>query len=181
MSKSSITTSSYHQLDNYQVSTLLYQFINQQVLPESGVEQESFWAGLEGYLNEFIPTNRALLAKRKQLQSQINDWHQANPQAIEPQAYQQFLRDINYIVDEPQHVSLDTAKVDRELALLAGPQLVVPVMNARYALNAANARWGSLYDALYGTNALEQSGDMAQVLAITLCVVPLLLLTVEHC
>jgi malate synthase len=161
MSKSSITTSSYHQLDNYQVSTLLYQFINQQVLPESGVEQESFWAGLEGYLNEFIPTNRALLAKRKQLQSQINDWHQANPQAIEPQAYQQFLRDINYIVDEPQHVSLDTAKVDRELALLAGPQLVVPVMNARYALNAANARWGSLYDALYGTNALEQSGDMA--------------------
>ncbi|GAD03165.1 malate synthase G [Agarivorans albus] len=161
MSKPTNNASSYHQLEHYQVSNLLYQFINQDVLPNSGVEQDGFWSGLEAYLDHFITKNQDLLAKRDSLQSQIDQWHQQHPAPIDAQVYQQFLQDINYLVKAPEQVSLATSKVDRELALLAGPQLVVPVMNARYALNAANARWGSLYDALYGTDVIEQSGELA--------------------
>ncbi|MDO6684533.1 MULTISPECIES: malate synthase G [unclassified Agarivorans] len=160
MTKPTTAASSYHKLEHFQVSNLLYQFINQDVLPETGVDQASFWSSLESYLQHFIPKNKSLLVKREQLQAQIDQWHQQHPSPFDANLYQQFLSDIAYLVDAPENVTLSTSKVDRELALLAGPQLVVPVMNARYALNAANARWGSLYDALYGTDAIDQSGEL---------------------
>ncbi|WP_432454112.1 malate synthase G [Agarivorans sp. QJM3NY_29] len=153
--------SNYLPLEHFKVSNLLYQFINQQVLPGTGVEQADFWPKLEQYLQQFIPRNRQLLSKREHLQSQIDLWHQQHPAPIDAESYQHFLKDIGYLVEVPQAVSLDTNKVDPELAVLAGPQLVVPVMNARYALNAANARWGSLYDALYGTDVISQEGTLA--------------------
>ncbi|UPW17658.1 malate synthase G [Agarivorans sp. TSD2052] len=161
MSKLTNKESNYLPLKHFQVSSLLYQFINQDVLPGTGVNEAAFWSDLESYLLQFTPNNKILLAKRDALQAQIDQWHAQHPAPFSADVYQQFLRSIGYLVEQPTHVSLDTSKVDRELALLAGPQLVVPVMNARYALNAANARWGSLYDALYGTDVLDQSGELA--------------------
>ena len=142
-----------------QVATCLHQFIEREVLPGTGIEPATFWKGVAAIVHDLAPKNAALLAERDRLQSELDAWHRAHPGPIrEPRAYRAFLQKIGYLVPAPKRVKIRTANVDDELARQAGPQLVVPVTNARYALNAANARWGSLYDALYGTDALPEDG-----------------------
>ena len=140
------------------VAPVLAEFIEARALPGTGVDPAAFWEGLSALVHEMGPRNRALLARREQLQSQIDDWHIAQGGAEhDPEDYETFLREIGYLVPEGPDFVVETPATDPEIAKVAGPQLVVPVTNARFALNAANARWGSLYDALYGTDAL---GDL---------------------
>ena len=142
-----------------QVAAPLARFIDDEVLPGTGVDPAAFWSGFDAIAHDLAPKNRALLAERDRLQAAIDDWHRAHPGPIaDMTAYRGFLRDIGYLVPVPERVEATTANVDAELAQQAGPQLVVPITNARYALNAANARWGSLYDALYGTDAIPEAG-----------------------
>ena len=139
------------------VDAQLEAFVNEQVLPGTGVDPAAFWRGFDAIVHELGPKNAALLAERDRLQAELDAWHKANPGPItKPAAYRAFLEKIGYLVPSPKRVKVTTANVDAELALQAGPQLVVPITNARYALNAANARWGSLYDALYGTDVLSE-------------------------
>ncbi|GAA3870756.1 malate synthase G [Celeribacter arenosi] len=141
-----------------QVDQQLADFIENEALDGIGVEKDAFWRGLAGLVGDFAPRNRELLDKRESIQKQIDDWHVGRQgQPHDAQAYESFLRDIGYIVEEGADFSIETSGIDPEFASQPGPQLVVPITNARYALNAANARWGSLYDALYGTDAL---GDL---------------------
>ena len=141
-----------------QVATGLYRFIEDHVLPGTGVASSAFWKGFDGIVADLAPKNIALLAERDRLQAELDAWHKAHPGPIaDMAAYRGFLEKIGYLVPQPKKVSITTAKVDDELALQAGPQLVVPILNARYALNAANARWGSLYDALYGTDVIAET------------------------
>lgn len=140
-----------------QVATSLYQFIEEQVLPGIGVKSAAFWKGFDALVADLAPKNIALLAERDRLQSEMDRWHKAHPGPItDMKAYQGFLTKTGYLAEHPKQASITTKNVDAELAVQAGPQLVVPVLNARYALNAANARWGSLYDALYGTDAISE-------------------------
>ncbi|HSW27163.1 MAG TPA: malate synthase G, partial [Burkholderiaceae bacterium] len=142
-----------------QVATTLFDFIEREVLPGTGVESAVFWQGFDAIAHDLAPKNRALLAERNRLQGELDGWHSAYPGPIrDPRAYREFLQRIGYLVPVPRGTRITTRNVDDELARQAGPQLVVPVTNARYALNAANARWGSLYDALYGTDALSEDG-----------------------
>ncbi len=146
-------------IHSMQVDTALQRFIEDEVLPGTGVDTAHFWAGFDAIVRDLAPRNAALLVERDRLQSEMDAWHRAHPGPIaDMPAYRAFLERIGYLVPQPAHVTATTAHVDAELALQAGPQLVVPVLNARYALNAANARWGSLYDALYGTDALPEDG-----------------------
>lgn len=147
----------YIQRGRMQVATILDKFINEQALPGSGVEKDGFWQGFEAILAEFVGQNKALLATRDELQAQIDDYHKAGNSPTGPQ-YKLFLQEIGYLQPEPEDFAIETANVDAEMATMAGPQLVVPINNARYALNAANARWGSLYDALYGTDVISTDG-----------------------
>jgi malate synthase len=141
-----------------QVATTLYDFVNQQVLPGTGIGSDAFWKGFDAIVSDLAPRNLALLAERDRLQAELDAWHQANPGPISNMpAYRAFLESIGYLVSPPVGAQATTANVDAELAVQAGPQLVVPILNARYALNAANARWGSLYDALYGTDAIPEA------------------------
>ncbi|TDR51882.1 malate synthase [Halomonas ventosae] len=142
-----------------QVAAELDRFINEQALPGTGVDPEAFWAGVDALFHDLTPQNRELLAERDRLQEQLDAWHREHPGPIRDMAaYRAFLEEIGYLVEAPASVSVTTANVDREIAVQAGPQLVVPVNNPRYALNAGNARWGSLYDALYGTDAISEEG-----------------------
>ncbi|MEY3622973.1 MAG: hypothetical protein RLZZ407_532 [Pseudomonadota bacterium] len=141
---------------NLQVADELALFVESRALSGTGIAADALWSGLSDILAQFVPVNRALLAKRDTLQTQIDAWHKANPGPISDMpAYQAFLRDIGYLVAEPAPFAIGTQNVDGEIATMAGPQLVVPSLNDRFVLNAANARWGSLYDALYGTDALD--------------------------
>jgi malate synthase len=141
-----------------QVATNLYHFVNDQVLPGTGVKADKFWKGFDAIVQSLAPQNIKLLAERDRLQTELDTWHKAHPGPIQNMpAYRKFLEKIGYLVPEPKSVKATTANVDAELATQAGPQLVVPILNARYALNAANARWGSLYDALYGTDVLSEA------------------------
>ena len=145
-----------------QVATELHDFVEREVLPGTGIDSDHFWSGFGRLVADLAPKNAALLAERDRLQAELDAWHRTHPGPIaDMAAYRQFLERIGYLVPQPNAVQATTANVDAELALQAGPQLVVPILNARYALNAANARWGSLYDALYGTDAIPET-DGAQ-------------------
>ncbi|MCW2269322.1 MULTISPECIES: malate synthase G [Pseudomonas] len=147
------------QVGGLQVAKVLFDFVNNEAIPGTGVNAEQFWVGAEKLINDLAPKNKALLAKRDALQAQIDAWHQARKgQAHDAVAYKAFLQDIGYLLPEAADFQASTQNVDDEIARMAGPQLVVPVMNARFALNASNARWGSLYDALYGTDAISEEG-----------------------
>jgi malate synthase len=148
--------SAYSSRTGLQVASVLADFVENRALAGTGIAADTLWDGLAKLLAEFTPRNRALLARRDDLQTQIDKWHLARKgQSHDVTAYETFLRDIGYLVEEPAPFTINTANVDAEIATMAGPQLVVPALNARFALNAANARWGSLYDALYGTDALD--------------------------
>nr|WP_321271807.1 malate synthase G [Alcaligenes faecalis] len=145
-----------------QVAEVLHQFIEQEALPGTGISSEAFWAGFDKLVHDLAPKNRALLAERDRLQVELDKWHTANPGPItDMPGYKSFLSSIGYLKEAPADVKVNTTNVDTEITEQGGPQLVVPIMNARYALNAVNARWGSLYDALYGTNAIPDT-DGAQ-------------------
>ena len=145
------------QRGNLQVAKVLDDLVAEQILPGTGVELTGFWQGLENCLLTLGPVNKSLLAKRDKLQKQIDTYHlQRRGQQLDANDYKGFLREIGYLLPEPDDFSIETANVDEEIAQMAGPQLVVPVMNARFSLNAANARWGSLYDAFYGTDILPE-------------------------
>ncbi|QIB67718.1 malate synthase G [Kineobactrum salinum] len=142
-----------------QIAAELHRLLERDIVPGTGVAPEQFWQGLEAIVSALAPRNRELLQRRDELQQQIDGWHQANPGTdYDRAAYRDFLQRIGYLLPEVDDFSITTRDVDPEVARLAGPQLVVPVTNARYALNAANARWGSLYDALYGTDAITETG-----------------------
>ncbi len=148
--------SEYVNQNGIQIAAELFNFINDLALPETGVDQEHFWSGFSDLLAQFVNRNRELLAKREKLQKQIDDWHsERKGKPIDQVEYQSFLKEIGYLVDEPSSFAITTENVDPEIATTAGPQLVVPSLNDRFVLNAANARWGSLYDAFYGTDALD--------------------------
>ena len=155
-------------IHHLQVANPLLSFINDQMLPATGVDQDKFWKGFNDIVADLAPKNIALLAERDRIQTAMDQWHSANPGPLiagesksagdkAMKAYRKYLSQIGYLVPEPKNAKATTANVDAELAKLAGPQLVVPILNARYALNAANARWGSLYDALYGTDAISEA------------------------
>jgi malate synthase len=152
------------QVHGLQVATELFEFINAQVLPGTGVNSDTFWKGFDAIVADLAPKNAALLAERDRLQAELDTWHGANPGPIRDMvAYRKFLETIGYLVPVPKKVKATTKNVDDELATQAGPQLVVPILNARYALNAANARWGSLYDALYGTDVISEDKGCEKV------------------
>jgi len=142
---------------NLRIARVLYDFVNKEALPGTDIDPDSFWAGVDKVVTDLTPQNQDLLNRRDELQAQIDKWHRLR--VIEPldaEAYQQFLTEIGYLQPEPDDFTITTSGVDDEIKTIAGPQLVVPVLNARFALNAANARWGSLYDALYGTDAISE-------------------------
>lgn len=142
---------------NLRVAKVLHDFITNEALPGTGVDPDSFWSGVDKVVSDLTPKNQELLARRDELQAQIDKWHRSHVlEPVDPVAYKQFLTDIGYLLPEPEDFTITTAGVDDEITTTAGPQLVVPILNARFALNAANARWGSLYDALYGTDVISE-------------------------
>ena len=152
----SSNTIQYDTLADIRVEQQFAEFVRTELLPFSGLDVDEFWQGVSDLVHYLSPENRRLLEKRERLQQAIDQWHQTHKdESFDPSQYQQFLSDIGYLVPQGDAFKIDTQNIDPEIALLAGPQLVVPVMNARFALNACNARWGSLYDALYGTDVIE--------------------------
>ena len=137
------------------INSILFEFINNEVIPGTDINTDDFWNNFEKIVHELSPLNKSLIEKRETIQEQIDDWHKKNKgKELNKKEYTEFLKSISYIVEEKEDFNIETTSVDREISSIAGPQLVVPVDNARYALNAANARWGSLYDALYGTDVI---------------------------
>lgn len=142
-----------------QVAAVLHDFLVHEAMPGTGISPPTFWNGLSRLITELAPRNRTLLANRDWYQLRIDEWHRTDQgQPFDERRYQDYLRSIGYIILETADFTIATANVDDEIASIAGPQLVVPLSNARYSLNAANARWGSLYDALYGTDAIPEDG-----------------------
>ena len=148
---------------NLRVARVLYDFVNNEALPGTDIDPDSFWAGVDKVVTDLTPQNQDLLRRRDELQAQIDKWHRHRViEPIDPEAYREFLAEIGYLQPEPADFSITTSGVDDEITTTAGPQLVVPVTNARFALNAANARWGSLYDALYGTDVIPETDGAEQ-------------------
>ena len=143
-------------VENTEINEVLYNFINNEVLPDTDISENDFWNGFVKAVNELAIINKELLKKRDVIQSKIDEWHKSNKEKIDFSSYKNFLKEIGYLVEDQGDFKIETSNVDDEIARIAGPQLVVPIDNARYALNAANARWGSLYDALYGTDAISE-------------------------
>jgi malate synthase len=151
---------------NLRVAQVLYDFINNEALPGTDIDPDSFWAGVDKVVTDLTPQNQDLLARRDDLQAQIDKYHRQHViEPIDPDGYKQFLTEIGYLQPEPDDFTIATAGVDDEITTTAGPQLVVPILNARFALNAANARWGSLYDALYGTDVIPEDDGAEKVQA----------------
>ena len=143
-------------VENTTINEVLYNFINNEVLPDTDISENDFWNGFVKAVNELAPINKELLKKRDVIQSKIDEWHKSNKEKIDFSSYKNFLKEIGYLVEDQGGFKIETSNVDDEIAKIAGPQLVVPIDNARYALNAANARWGSLYNAFYGTDAISE-------------------------
>lgn len=143
---------------NIQIDKVLYDFVAEKAAPGTGVDPQTFWEGAAEIFTDFAPRNRELLAVREEMQTKIDTWHREHPAPFDQGAYIDYLREIGYLLPEAADAKVTTENVDDELATIAGPQLVVPILNARFAINAANARWGSLYDALYGTDAISEDG-----------------------
>ena len=151
------------QVGGLSVAEVLHRFVVDEALPGSGIDPDAFWAGADAIIHDLTPRNRELLARREEFQAQLDGYYREHPGApTDIEAHEAWLREIGYLVDEPGDFTIATSGVDREVAEIAGPQLVVPMLNARFALNAANARWGSLYDALYGTDVIPDDGDLAK-------------------
>ena len=149
--------------DKLEIESILYDLVVDDILPETGILEDQFWEHFQEILEEFIPRNKALLERRDELQSQIDAWHIKHKDfKHNPENYKQFLKDINYIVEEGHDFSISTENVDAEIKTLAGPQLVVPINNARFSLNATNARWGSLFDTIYGTDVIPNEGELSK-------------------
>ena len=149
------------QVGGLAVAASLHRFIEEEALPAAGVDPQAFWDGADAVIHDLAPRNRELLARREELQTRIDDFHREHPGRPDPETYTAFLTEIGYLLDEPADFEVSTDNVDDEVARIAGPQLVVPLLNARFATNAVNARWGSLYDALYGTDVVPQEGELA--------------------
>ena len=138
------------------ISSSLFEFINNEAIPGTKIESEDFWAKFSKFVHELAPLNKDLIKKREIIQQKIDQWHKSNQgKEINKKEYLEFLKSISYLMEEKQDFNIETSNVDEEISSIAGPQLVVPVDNARYALNVANARWGSLYDTLYGTDVIK--------------------------
>ena len=153
-------TNAYKNIGNLKVSEILADFVNKELLEGTNLKPEKFWEGFDKVIHELAPKNKELINIREDIQNKINDWHKANKgNEINLENYKKFLKDIGYLKEEGPDFKIETKNVDEEITSVAGPQLVVPIMNARYALNAANARWMSLYDSLYGTDVIEESED----------------------
>ena len=144
------------------VSSTLLEFINKEVIPGTNIDIEKFWSKFSSIVHELSPINKALIFKRETIQKKIDDWHVSNKgKDFNKDEYMNFLKSIEYLIEKENDFKIETTRVDEEISSIAGPQLVVPVDNARYALNAANARWGSLYNALYGTDVI--SGEVGEI------------------
>ena len=153
-------STNYQSVNNLKVSEELLNFVNKELLKDTNISSKEFWLGFDQAVHELAPKNRELIKTREILQKQIDDWHIKNKgNQINIEEYKNFLKKIGYLKDEGPDFKIETSKIDEEIANIAGPQLVVPIMNARYALNAANARWVSLYDSLYGTNIIESEEE----------------------
>ena len=149
-------STNYLSINNLKVSENLLNFVNDELLKDTNISSKEFWSGFDKMVHELAPKNKKLIEIRENLQKQINDWHKNNKtKYFKIGEYKDFLKKIGYLIDEGPDFKIETKNVDDEITKIAGPQLVVPVMNARYTLNAANARWVSLYDSLYGTNIIE--------------------------
>lgn len=147
--------SGYVDVGKIKVSKMIYDFFSEEVIPEAELDVEKFWSDFEKIVTDFTPRNRELLEKRQELQDKIDAWHKENKN-FEPETYKAFLEEIGYLEKEVEDFEISVENVDDEISTIAGPQLVVPINNARYAINAANARWGSLYDALYGSDIISE-------------------------
>jgi len=158
------TTNKYIKLGGLAIARPLFELVKNDISPSTGVDNEKFWSSFEEIVRDFQPKNSELLARRDQLQKKIDEWHQKHcDEKHDAKAYKKFLQDIGYLVDEPDDFKITTTNVDTEIAEVAGPQLVVPLDNARYVLNATNARWGSLYDAFYATNAISEADGCKKI------------------
>ena len=146
------------QIGGLSIAAPLHRFIEEEALPGSGVDAGAFWAGLDAAVHSLAPRNRDLLARRQELQESIDDYHRTSAAAgLDREGYERLLREIGYLEEAPEDFTITTSGVDPEIAEQAGPQLVVPMLNARFATNAVNARWGSLYDAFYGTDVIPET------------------------
>ena len=148
----------YSKKGKLSIATDLFEFINNELIPGTKINPEKFWKGFDKAIHELAPKNRKLLLVREEMQKKIDEWHiKRKGKEFDSKAYESFLKEIGYLVKSGPNFSIETKNVDSEISSIPGPQLVVPVMNARYSLNAANARWGSLYNALYGTDVISES------------------------